>query len=621
MSPYDPTITPPSQAAAKGTMRSIGRCALLVLVAGCAVMLAACGSSSKAPATGSTSSAGAGSIETAGFKSPATESLTGGKRGGTLHVLQEADFENLDPGISYYAVDYEVVYATQRPLFSALPNSLEAGPDLAARPAVISPNGKLVTIEIKHGIHFSPPVNREVTSADVAYAMERGANPNVANPYFHAYFESIEGAPNANGGPIKGITTPNRYTIVFKLTEPKGQIVVEALQLPLSAPVPKEYAEKFDARAPSDYADYQVATGPYMLKNDAAGKVLGIGYVPGKSATLVRNPNWTASTDARPAYLNEIQIKMGGDGIVIGRQVLEGSGIVDAEAAPQPTVKLAYEKFKSQMEISPGAGMHYIALNNKQGPFANIDLRKALWAATDRAALDKARGGELVTNVATHFIFPTIPGFEQAGGLAGPKGPQFDFDEHPEGDIAIAEKYMRLAGYPSGKYTGAKAITVVGATTPPEKEDAEIVDQTLKGLGFKTELTLVETATMYDRYCSVPKEEIDVCPSVAWVADFPDPQTVLNITFNGKLIVATDNTNYGQVAVPKIDDEMAEGERLSGIKTRANFWAKIDDQLVENAVAVPFDWDKQANIESSDVAGIGDLWDSGEWDYSWTSLR
>ena len=60
------------------------------------------------------------------------------------------------------------------------------------------------------GINFSPPVNREVTSEDVAYAIERGANPNVANPYFQSYFAAVEGIPKATGGPVKGITTPEQ---------------------------------------------------------------------------------------------------------------------------------------------------------------------------------------------------------------------------------------------------------------------------------------------------------------------------------------------------------------------------------------------------------------------------
>ena len=39
---------------------------------------------------------------------------------------------------------------------------------------------------------------------------------------------------------------------------------------------------------------------------------------------------------------------------------------------------------------------------------------------------------------------------------------------------------------------------------------------------------------MYAKYCGVAAEEIDVCPNVGWVADFGDPQAVLDVTFNGK---------------------------------------------------------------------------------------
>ena len=73
-------------------------------------------------------------------------------------------------------------------------------PDLATEiPTVanggITDGGKTVTVHIRSGVYFSPPVNREVTSADVAYAIERGANPNVANPYFPSYFGAGAPAP------------------------------------------------------------------------------------------------------------------------------------------------------------------------------------------------------------------------------------------------------------------------------------------------------------------------------------------------------------------------------------------------------------------------------------------
>jgi peptide/nickel transport system substrate-binding protein len=601
-------------------MRSIRTLAAVALAAGLTLVLAACGSSSTS--TTSTTANAASPLSTGGYKNPLTVPLTGGKRGGTLQVLQEIDFEHLDPGISYFSVDYAVVFATQRPLYSQKPNSTEPTPDMAEGPPEISNGGKTVTVHIKTGIHFSPPVNREVTSEDVAYAIERGANPDVANPYIQSYFKSIEGMPTATGGPVKGIETPNQHEIVFHLTEPKGQIVADALVLPLSAAVPKSYAEKFDKNKPSNYAAFEVATGPYMLKNDAQGKVLGVGYIPGKSATLVRNPNWNPKTDYRPANLNEIDIKIGGTSAVIGRQVLEGTNVVQNESTvAQSVVRLAAEKFKSQMEISPGAGSHYIALDNKVGPFKNVDLRKAVWAASDRTAMDKARGGELVTNVATHFIYPTINGFEQAGGLKGPQGPQFDFNAYPEGNMKVAEKYMKLAGYPSGKYTGNETVTMVGASGDPFEEDSQILEQTLKNLGFTVKYTAVEASTMFAKYCNVPKEEITVCPSVAWIADFADPQTVLNITFNGTTITPTGNVNWSQTNIPKINAAMAAAEDVVGKEARAKAWAKIDEELVESATAIPFDWDKQANIEGSDVEGVGDIWNVGEWDYSFTSLK
>jgi len=580
----------------------------LFVVAG--VVLTGCGGSSSKPSSQST-------ISAEGFQSPTSESLTGGKRGGTLKVLDETDFEHLDPGIAYYSLDYEVVFATQRPLYSQKPNSTEETPDMASGPPEISNDGKTITVHLRKGIRFSPPVNREVTSADVAYAIERGKNPNVNNPYFESYFSSLAGARKATGGPFPGITTPDKYTIVLHLTEPKGQFVADAMVMALTAAVPKEYAEKFDKHKPSDYANYQVATGPYMIKNDSSGKVLGIGYIPGKSATLVRNPNWNPKTDFRPAYLNEIDIKIGGTQAVIGRRVLEGTNVVENEPPAQSIISLAAEKYKKQLEISPGAGSHYIAVNNKVGPFSNINLRKALWAALNRTRMDNARGSELITNVATHFIYPTISGFEQAGGL---KGLKVDYNEHPEGAMAIADKYMKLAGYPSGKYSGAP-ITVVGATGNPTEQDAEIVNETLKNLGFTTKFTLVGMATMYAKYCNVPKERVDVCPSVGWIADFDDPQAVLNLTFNGKFIDPTGNVNWSQTNVPKINEAMTKAEQVVGKTARAAAWAKIDEELVKNAAAIPFGWAYQANIEGSQVHGVGDVWNEGSWDYDFTSLK
>jgi peptide/nickel transport system substrate-binding protein len=599
-------------------MRSLRMILMAVLATALSVALAACGSSSSSQSANATS----GGSTTPGVQSPTEQSLTGGKQGGALDEVQSEDFEHLDPGQAYFQLDYQITNSTQRALYSYKPNTFsESSPDLAEGPAKLTDSNKLITIDIRKGVHFSPPVNREVTAADVVYAFERVANPNVANPYYLGYLSSIEGIKAANGGPIAGVKATGKYTVQVKLTAPEAPIVVASMVLPWSAPVPKEYAAKFDAKKPSEYVNYQVASGPYMLKADASGKILGTGYQPGKSATLVRNPNWKASTDFRPAYLNEIKISIGGDTNVIGRQVLEGSKMVQSDAPAAPILKLALQQHRSQLVISAGggAGDRYIALNNTDGPFKNVNLRKAAWAAMDREALNRLRGGKTVSDVMTHFLWNGIAGFEEAGGFPGPK---VDYNENPQGNMAVAEKYMKLAGFPSGKYTGSETLQIVGDSSAPAKNVAEVVNATLKKLGFKTKLNLVEHTVMYSKYCGVVSEKIDVCPNVGWIADFGDPQAVLDVPFNGNLITKNGtNSNWGLVNHPKINAAMEAAAKVVGTKARGEAWAKIDRELVEEAVAVPYQWAKEPYIESKDVAGVNDYWNSGTWDYSFTSLK
>jgi len=94
---------------------------------------------------------------------------------------------------------------------------------------VVSADGKTFTVKLRKGVRFAPPVNREVTSADVKYAIERGFSQSVPNGYTGAYFSKLEGAPAsapATPQPISGIQTPDKYTIVFKLTEPSASFRV-----------------------------------------------------------------------------------------------------------------------------------------------------------------------------------------------------------------------------------------------------------------------------------------------------------------------------------------------------------------------------------------------------------
>src|SRR5918996_1298764 len=167
---------------------------------------------------------GGGSSE----KDAGSAAPTEGKQGGKLTMLWTDDVDNIDPGITYYQMGYMVSYATQRPLYSWKPDNGETPvPDLAESDPETSRDGRTVTVKIRDGVRFSPPVSREVTSEDVKYAIERGFFNTVNNGYAGAYFGDVVGAkPGVKPGTeIKGIRTPDDRTIVFKLSRGSGGVL------------------------------------------------------------------------------------------------------------------------------------------------------------------------------------------------------------------------------------------------------------------------------------------------------------------------------------------------------------------------------------------------------------
>ena len=104
----------------------------------------------------------------------------------------------------------------------------------------------------------------------------------------------------------------------------------------------------------------------------------------------------------------------------------------------------------------------------------------------------------------THFLPPDIPGFEQAGGI---EGPGVDFLANPSGDLAVAAKYMKEAGYASGKYEGDEELLMVTANVDPGKAQAQVAKAQLEKLGFKVTLRTVPQDAVYTEWCQQPEEE------------------------------------------------------------------------------------------------------------------
>src|SRR4051794_585092 len=569
-------------------MRAGASRAAVALAAAAALVVAGCGGGSSDNGTPTPSKS-------------SSNAPRGAKRGGDLKVAFASDVDYLDPRQTYYQYGFFVSYAIQRPLYSYKPDDPKnPQPDLASGPPQLSSDGKTVTVKIRSGIKFSPPVNRVVTTNDVRYAMESAFTPQVPSGYAGAYWGDLHGLKAFQSGKAKhisGIETPDDSTLIFKLDRPRAAVFAGSLSLPGSAPVPPEYARKYDKAkgGTSTYQNHVVSTGPYMVKQ----------WKPGQELDLVRNPNWDASTDYKPAYVDSISITEGSDPDVASRQIVNGQSMIsgDFQLPAQTLAQVSRNASqKSQLIITPPTGrFRYIALNNRVKPFDNENVRKAIAAAMDRNALRQAFGGPLTGEIPTHWIPPGQPGFDEAGGA---KGPGVDFLAKPTGDMALAAEYMKKAGYPSGKYTGGQTFSSVSDSATQQRNVAEVVQAQLAKLGFKVKTRYVVRATMYTKYCQVPKSEPDICPSVGWLKDFADPETLLDAVFNGKNILAVSNSNFSLLDNTALNAKIAKAELINDQPQRNQAWADIDKDVTDLSPSVPWLWDTQPMLESKNVNGV-----------------
>jgi peptide/nickel transport system substrate-binding protein len=548
------------------------------------------------------------------------------KQGGALTYLWASDIDYLDPGATYYQAGYEVQFAVNRRLYSQQADG-KTVPDIAEGEPEISEDQKTITIKIKPGVKYAPPVNREVKADDFEYAYERAFSSHVPNGYATAYFSELEGAPAKPGKIVDfpGIEATDDRTLVMKLTKPVAGRVVAAMVLAISVPVPREYASKYDKKSPSTYDSYVAFTGPYMVKNDSKGKA--IGRKPGKIIELVRNPNWDKSTDFRPAYLDSITIKEGNDDtIVAARRTLKAQATVccDTGAPPPVILREALRRYPEQLSRVPAGSVRYIALNTKLEPFDNLNVRKAVLAAADREAYRTQAGGAFRGPIAQGYIPPGMKGFEESGGEKG--FTEFDFMQSTKGDPELSKKYMLAAkeeGVPvsaDGKYAGDDEILMVASNTDQSKQFAQLVLDQFENLGFKVNLRNVPQDTLYTKFCGVPKAKVHVCPQVAWGKDFDDAESMLVPTFRGDQVREVANTNWPQLTSDAVDAAMEEAATKPAGPERAQAWADANKAIVAEAPAILWLWDQQITTHSKDVNLVqNEAWTAV--DFTYTSLK
>jgi peptide/nickel transport system substrate-binding protein len=80
------------------------------------------------------------------------------------------------------------------------------------------------------------------------------------------------------------------------------------------------------------------------------------------------------------------------------------------------------------------------------------------------------------------------------------------------------------------------------------------------------------------------------------------------------------NSNWPELDDPGVNATIERAVTVTDARARAQAWGDIDRKVTRLAPAVPWAWDDQANIRSSDVDGIINRFDA-LWDLSFTAAK
>jgi peptide/nickel transport system substrate-binding protein len=558
-------------------------------------------------------------------------------KGGTLRVGWEQSFgftDNLDPTGEYLGDGFGILENMIRPLVGYKHEAGAAGnqpvPDLATSVPKPTNGGKTYTFHLKN-VKFGPPVNRQITSADVKYAMERLANPKDGGEYAF-YYTVIKGWDAYAAGKAKsisGIQTPNKSTIVFNLTTPTGDFV-KRMGMPATAPIPQEVAKCFNGQ-PGKYAQDLISSGPYMIQgidqvNASSCSTLKpvSGYDPNTHLFLVRNPNYVQSTDPyRHNYPDQIQFTIDSSNVDIYNKI-EANQLDLATSSIPPQVLRQYStspSLKSHYFVNSGDRTWYLTMNLTQPPFDDIHVRKAFNYIIDKKALVQAWGGPTVGSIATHIV---------PNGILNNVLSEYDPYKTPgeDGSVAKAKAAMKGSKYDTAGNGTCSApqchgILMIADTRSQDPKMVAVIEQDARKIGMSFTVRTINGA--YPTIQTVAKN-VPIAERPGWGKDYADALTFFTPLFDGRNIIPTGNTNYSLVGitqkqcdtlkvkgdcaafnsktglgVPSINSQLDKCAALVG-GPRNTCYAALDKTLMTKVVPwVPYLWSYVTRITSNNV--------------------
>ncbi len=407
-----------------------------------------------------------------------------------------------------------------------LDDHLQVRDELAASHSLGS-DGITWTFKLKPNLKFSD--GAPLTSADVAYSIDRALEPSLASPVAPLYLGLLKDSDKRAAGKVKtlindSILTPDAQTVVL-VTSKKAAYFLQTLTYQTSYVVEKSMIDKYGNNFADHLSEGIGGNGPFKVQK----------YSRGKEVDFIPNPNFFG---AQP-QVKKVVIPIYNQNDTTYRAYQAGQ----VDQAPLAAAQAAQAKSlpNGQFHEVPQLETQFYTMNYLVKPFDNLKIRQAFALALNKDQVVHSVYKDTV--IATNHMVPSgMPGYNP--NLTGPLG-----TKGTNGNTQMAKQLLQQGMQEAG-YTLATLPTITLTTSSQGSADARnefaVAQQEWQdALGVTVHIEDVDISKLVtERNNSVNNPNGLQMWALYWAADYPDPEDWLTLIFGKDS--SKNGLNYGQ---------------------------------------------------------------------------
>jgi oligopeptide transport system substrate-binding protein len=499
-----------------------------------------------------------------------------------------SDIKTFDPALSTDAASIAAIDLVFTGLVQ-LDDNLKVVPQLASSYS-LSSDGLTWTFKLKPNLKFSD--DTPLTSADVAYSIDRALQPATKSTNAPIYLALIKDSDKLVAGKIKTIIgdsllTPDPNTVVI-IANKKAAYFLDTLAYSCSYIVEKSLIDKYSINF-TDHLNEGGGDGPFKVQT----------YTHGTHIVVVPNPNYYG---AKPQLTKLIYPFYKQQDTVY--KAYE-AGQVDYSGVPSANLAAAKTLPNNQYQQIPQLWINYYAMNYLVKPFDNIHIRQAFDLAIDKDLIVHSvwKDRYIPSN---HIVPKGMPGYNP--NLTGPDGVT-----STKGDATKA-KALFQQGLLEEAWTSVAQMPPVKLTYPSGSQDednevAALVQMWQTTLGVSVIANPEDfNKLLTDITAAINNPKGLQFYGLTWVADYPDPQDWTTLQFDKG--VPNNYMNYGQNSTADAAQQQQVQQALEAAdvnpdqQARLQAYMQAEQQLVNDVVWLPIEQLTASQVLKPYVKGL-----------------